>query len=87
MTTPTPIPPHIELRMRQQGETVWNATYASDPDVTPKKAFAEGFYFAYSVWAQISARQQLELELWRGLASSMLIGLAVAAVVVGALSR
>jgi hypothetical protein len=36
---------------------------------------------------RVSAKQQLELELWRGLASSMLIGLAVAAVVVGALSR
>ena len=87
MTTPTPIPPHIELRMRRCGETIWNATYASDPCVTPKKAFAEGFYIATSTWMRISARQQLELELWRGLASSMLIGLAVAAAVVGALSQ
>jgi hypothetical protein len=87
MTTPSPIPPHIELRMRQCGETVWNATYASDPNVTQKKAFVEGFYIALSLGVRVSAKQQLELELWRGLASSMLIGLAVAAVVVGALSR
>ena len=87
MTTPTPVPPHIELRMRQCGETVWNATYASDPDITPRRAFAEGFYIALSSGVRVFAKQQLELELWRGLASSMLIGLAVAAVVVGALSQ
>jgi hypothetical protein len=87
MTTPTPIPPHIELRMRQHGETVWNATYASDPDITPKKAFAEGFYIALSLGVRVSAKQWLELMIWRGLAFSMLIGLAVAAAVVGVLSR
>lgn len=83
----TPIPPHTELRMRQCGETVWNTTHASDPDITPKKAFTEGFYIALSLGVRVSARQQMELVIWRGLASSMLIGLAVAAAVVGVLSR
>lgn len=82
-----PIPLHIELRMRQCGEMVWNTTHASDPDITPKRAFTEGFYIALSTATRVNARQQMELEFWRGLASSMLIGLAVAAAVVGELSR
>jgi hypothetical protein len=34
--------------MRQCGEAIWRATYAHDPDVTPKKAFTEGHYIAFA---------------------------------------
>lgn len=44
----TPIPPHTELRMRQCGEAVWNATCAHDPEITPKQAFTEGHYIAFA---------------------------------------
>jgi hypothetical protein len=94
----TPIPPHTELRMRQCGEAVWNATCAHDPDITPKQAFIEGHYIAFAAGMLANAetsrfyeaklkQQQRELELWRGLAHSFWVGLAVAAVIVGVLSR
>lgn len=93
MTTPPLIPPHTELRMRQCGEAVWNATCKHDPGITPKQAFTEGHYIAFAAGMLANAetsrfyeaklkQQQRELELWRGLACTVLISLAVAASVV-----
>lgn len=65
----TPIPPHIELRMRQFGEAVWNATCAHDPDITPKQSFTEGHYIAFAAGMLANAENlgqyQGELELQR----------------------
>jgi hypothetical protein len=97
MTTPTPIPPHTELRIRQCGEAVWNATCAHDPDVAPKKEFTEGHYIAFAAGMLVNAEtarfyeaklkeQQRELELTRWECSGLWIALAVA-VVAWVLSR
>jgi hypothetical protein len=56
----TPIPPHTELRMRQCGEAVWNATCAHDPDITPKQAFTEGHYIGMA--SGVLACRQVRME-------------------------
>lgn len=93
----TPIPPHTELRMRQCGEAVWNATCAHDPDITPKQAFTEGHYIAFAAGMLANAettrsyeaklrQQQRDLQLAQWECRGLWIALA-AAVVVGVLSR
>lgn len=77
----TPIPPHTELRMRQFGEAVWNALYAMDPDihpyaidpdVTPREAFAKGFYIALSTATTANAETSKEMaELYEEAAKEM----------------
>jgi hypothetical protein len=86
----TPIPPHTELRMRQCGEAVWNATYAHDPGITPKQAFTEGHYIAFAAGmlanAETSRFYEAKLKQQQWECRGLWIALA-AAVIVGVLSR
>jgi hypothetical protein len=86
----TPIPPHTELRMRQCGEAVWNATCAHDPDITPKQAFIEGHYIAFAAGmlanAETSRFYEAKLKQQQWECRGLWIALA-AAVIVGVLSR